>query len=189
MIQTLKPSRTARIRMGNAHLEGISSGSAAVLTDSSAPEHVNKGAENATVPYFANMSDKRQKNLEDKMSFGNKNGGASAFWLACYIFLWISSSVIGTITNKKIMKVFPFPVSLSVIHIISGGLMDGFLLIQRQLPVFLNRDIMTGSIPVALCLAVGKILTYFSYGKIPVSLTHTVKVKLIFFSFFGIIYD
>lgn len=97
-------------------------------------------------------------------------------------FLWYSSAVVGTVTNKKIMKVFPYPVALTVIHLCAGFLMDSFMVSRTYGRVVVRRDILWNCIPIALTLAFSKVLTYVSYGRVPVSLTHTVKSSSPIFS-------
>jgi len=88
----------------------------------------------------------------------------------------MSSSVMGTIVNKQIMRLFPFPVFLTVLHLVIGLGMDAVVVRQRFGRIRIRNDLIVSCVPIAVALASAKILTYVSYGNVPVSLTHTVKV-------------
>jgi drug/metabolite transporter (DMT)-like permease len=123
------------------------------------------------------------------------------------VVFWYLFATMGTLCNKQLMVMFPYPIILSTIQIMASAIFD-FAYLRLSLvgarraalssaanadpataPVapgagafLLQRPIFLAAIPVAVALAFGKTLTYISYGKIPVSLTHTVKASSPIFS-------
>ena len=97
--------------------------------------------------------------------------------LPVHLSVWFAAAVLGTLANKELMRVFPLPVFLTLLHLLSGALLDAVLLRRSGVRVrrSLEHSLAKASTPVAVTLALAKMLTYLSYGAIPVSLTHTVK--------------
>jgi drug/metabolite transporter (DMT)-like permease len=130
-------------------------------------------------------------------------------WFRCenpfvLVAFWYLFATMGTLCNKQLMVMFPYPIILSTIQIMASAIFDFAYLrlslvgARRAIPAnvdpatalvapssgafLLQRPIFLAAIPVAVALAFGKTLTYISYGKIPVSLTHTVKASSPIFS-------
>lgn len=107
------------------------------------------------------------------------------FALAVQISIWFGSAVLGTIVNKQLMKVFPYPIVLSVLHLAVGICMDYLISLQhnslrKPFPWHSYVDLL----PAACTLIGSRVLTYVSYGQIPASLTHTIKASAPIFSVF-----
>ena len=120
---------------------------------------------------------------ENKIKQHQKHSSASnaslqnAVLVSIYLLVWISASVLGTILNKQIVKKFKFPITLTVMHLLAGYAFDLVLLKKNHIQTKVHGDTLLAALPVGIMLSLGKMFTYFSYGKIPVSLTHTVKVS------------
>ena len=102
------------------------------------------------------------------------------------LLTWWFTSVTGTLINKKVMKRFPFPIAFTSLHLVVGAALDFLVLYGQQksrghllsaasnLRVHLSSCTMNG-----VLFSMAKYLTYLSYRQVPVSLTHTVKVKYV----------
>lgn len=105
--------------------------------------------------------------------------------LGVQIAIWYASAVLGTIVNKQLMRVFPYPIVLSVLHLAVGIVMDYLISLQHK---SLRGPFPTSSylalLPAAFTLIASRVLTYVSYGQIPASLTHTIKASSPIFSVF-----
>jgi drug/metabolite transporter (DMT)-like permease len=102
---------------------------------------------------------------------------------AVLLCIWFSCSVLSTLTNKLLMLEFPYPITISAIHMLSSVVVDIAILYKKGYNHYpLNQQLILSSIPVAMCINAGKVLTYFSYGLVPASLTHTAKASAPVFS-------
>eukprot|EP01006_Ploeotia_vitrea_P033516 TRINITY_DN65566_c9_g1_i1.p1 TRINITY_DN65566_c9_g1~~TRINITY_DN65566_c9_g1_i1.p1 ORF type:complete len:633 (+),score=275.07 TRINITY_DN65566_c9_g1_i1:14-1912(+) len=116
-----------------------------------------------------------------------KKNRRQVMFIATLLCLWYMAACIGTIVNKRIMKVFAYPGSLTFIHLITGATLDALILRMRGMLVLnMKRDklftLIRACLPVAFALTFAKTFTYVSYGKVPASLTHTVKASSPVFS-------
>ena len=103
----------------------------------------------------------------------------SSLWLSFLLFVWFSSSIASTLINKVLMMHFPYPVSISAVHMLSSVIVDWFIIVSRGLSLRpFRQDVFLQCLPVATTINFGKTLTYVSYGMVPASLTHTAKVSL-----------
>jgi solute carrier family 35 protein E1 len=116
-------------------------------------------------------------------------GDGNAVLTGVYMLVWYIASIIGTIANKQIViqqahtkATLKLPILLTLAHLISGLIMDLVILSKRNVSLKVKNDLLLASISVGAMLALGKMTTYFSYGLIPVSLTHTVKSSAPIFS-------
>ena len=102
----------------------------------------------------------------------------SSVWLSFLLFVWFSSSIASTLINKVLMMHFPYPVSISAVHMLSSVIVDWFIIVSRGLSLRpFRQDVFWQCLPVAATINFGKTLTYVSYGMVPASLTHTAKVS------------
>ena len=98
-------------------------------------------------------------------------------WLGFLLLVWFSSSILSTLVNAVLMKHFPYPVTISAVHMLSSVVVDWFIIVSRGLSLLPFRtDVFWQCLPVATTINFGKTLTYVSYGMVPASLTHTAKV-------------
>jgi hypothetical protein len=99
-------------------------------------------------------------------------------WLSLLLTVWFSSSIVSTLINKVLMVHFPYPVTISAVHMLSSVVVDWFIIVSRGLSLRPFRwDVFWQCLPVATTINFGKTLTYVSYGMVPASLTHTAKVN------------
>ena len=102
----------------------------------------------------------------------------SLLWIALLLLVWFSSSIVSTLINKMLMIHFPYPVTISAVHMLSSVVVDWFIVLSRGLSLAPFRwDVFWQCVPVAATINFGKTLTYVSYGMVPASLTHTAKVS------------
>lgn len=91
--------------------------------------------------------------------------------------LWFSASVVGTLCNKHIMKDWKYPVIVSFLHLLCSVVLDSvFLTYKKEVRTDATLSLVASTLPIALLMGMSKFLTYYSYGLIPISLAHTVKV-------------
>ena len=104
-------------------------------------------------------------------------------YMCALLLVWFSSSIISTLVNKLLMKAFPYPVTISAVHMCSSVVVDYIIISSRGMSVAPFRsDVFFNALPVAATINFGKTLTYVSYGLVPPSLTHTAKASSPLFS-------
>lgn len=102
-------------------------------------------------------------------------GALFAFW---YLF-----NIYFNIYNKQVLKVYHFPVTLSLVQFAVGTviIMLMWILNVHKRPK-LTRAQLFAILPLAVVHTLGNIFTNMSLGKVSVSFTHTVKAMEPFFS-------
>jgi hypothetical protein len=99
-------------------------------------------------------------------------------YLLWLVLVWYGSCVLGTLVNARMMGYeFAFPITLTVIHLLVGAVVDWAWVLQRSVAMPMSKGVLLYSVPVAVALTVTKCFTFVSYAKVPASLTHTVRVR------------
>lgn len=102
---------------------------------------------------------------------------------ALLLFVWMCSAIASTLTNKTLMNVFPYSVTLTLIHLLASVTVDSIIIYYRNLSLLpFNKQLFIQTLPVAAAINFSKTLTYMSYGYVPASLTHTAKASSPIFS-------
>ncbi|XP_022923839.1 triose phosphate/phosphate translocator, non-green plastid, chloroplastic-like [Cucurbita moschata] len=97
--------------------------------------------------------------------------------------LWYLFNIYFNIFNKQVLKVFPFPVTVTAVQFAVGTvlvlLMWGLNLYKRPK---ISGAQLAAVLPLALVHTLGNLFTNMSLGKVAVSFTHTIKAMEPFFS-------
>ncbi|XP_042496571.1 phosphoenolpyruvate/phosphate translocator 1, chloroplastic-like isoform X2 [Macadamia integrifolia] len=97
--------------------------------------------------------------------------------------MWTLFNIYFNIYNKQVLKVYPFPVTVSTFQFFTGTvlviLMWAFNLHNRPK---ISRSQLVAIIPLAMVHSLGNLFTNMSLGKVAVSFTHTIKAMEPFFS-------
>ena len=92
-------------------------------------------------------------------------------WMSFLLFVWFASSIVSTLINKVLMAHFPYPVTISFVHMLSSVVVDLFIIVSRGLTVRpFRRDIFWQCLPVAATINFGHSPTQQPYTPtLPVS--------------------
>ncbi|KAL3526407.1 hypothetical protein ACH5RR_011063 [Cinchona calisaya] len=103
--------------------------------------------------------------------------------LAAMFPVWYSLNIYFNIFNKQVLKVFPYPATVSTFQFGCGTVLVLLMwaLNLHQKPK-LNRSQFEAILLLALGHTVGNLLTNISLGKVAVSFTHTIKAMEPFFT-------
>ena len=110
---------------------------------------------------------------------GSKGGLSNNFVTAGYIALWYAVNVCFNLTNKTLYKSFPFPWTVSTVHVIVGSIYClvcyalGFKKASFGRPIT-GEELKKISGPASMH-AFGHIAANLSFAAVAISLTHTVK--------------
>ncbi|XP_068654384.1 triose phosphate/phosphate translocator, chloroplastic-like [Aristolochia californica] len=107
----------------------------------------------------------------------------SALITGAFFFLWYFLNVIFNIINKKVYNYFPYPYFVSLVHLLVGVaycLVSWAIGLPKRAPI--NKDLLLLLTPVALCHALGHVMSNVSFAAVAVSFTHTVKALEPFFN-------
>lgn len=104
-------------------------------------------------------------------------------FLALLFITWYWSNTAFNVFNKQVLKVFPFPVTCTVVQFFVAAVCMVLLWILRlkERP-HINRFLLRATLPLGVLHAAGFLLTNMSLGKVSVAFTHTVKSTEPFFS-------
>ncbi|CAL5399315.1 unnamed protein product [Camellia sinensis] len=100
-----------------------------------------------------------------------------------FFFMWYFLNVIFNILNKKVYNYFPYPYSVSVIHLLVGVvycLVSWAVGLPKRAPI--DKELLTVLTPVAFCHALGHVMSNVSFAAVAVSFTHTIKALEPFFN-------
>ncbi|XP_048318256.2 triose phosphate/phosphate translocator, chloroplastic [Ziziphus jujuba] len=100
-----------------------------------------------------------------------------------FFFMWYFLNVIFNILNKKVYNYFPYPYFVSVIHLLVGVvycLVSWTVGLPKRAPI--DKELLTLLTPVAICHALGHVMSNVSFAAVAVSFTHTVKALEPFFN-------
>ncbi|KZV45691.1 phosphoenolpyruvate/phosphate translocator 1, chloroplastic-like [Dorcoceras hygrometricum] len=97
--------------------------------------------------------------------------------------LWYLFNIYFNIYNKQVLKVFPYPVTVSLVQFAVGTVI---VFLMWTLNIY-KRPAISGSqlaaiLPLAVVHTLGNLFTNMSLGKVAVSFTHTIKAMEPFFS-------
>lgn len=105
------------------------------------------------------------------------------FLLGSMFGIWYLLNIYFNIFNKQVLKVYPFPATITAFQFGCGTLM---ILIMWTFNLHprpkLNRSKLAAIIPLAVAHTMGNLLTNVSIGKVNVSFTHTIKAMEPFFT-------
>ncbi|KAK6920696.1 Sugar phosphate transporter domain, partial [Dillenia turbinata] len=113
----------------------------------------------------------------------NSNQLVQTLILGLWFALWYLFNIYFNIYNKQVLKVYPYPVTLTVFQLFIGTLlvtiMWTFNLYKR--PKITSAQL-AAILPMAVVHILGNLFTNMSLGKVSVSFTHTIKALEPFFS-------
>lgn len=96
---------------------------------------------------------------------------------------WYWANTAFNVYNKQVLKVFPYPLTCTVVQFAVAGIgMACTWLLRVKKPPRLNAFLFKAGMPLAFLHAAGFLLTNMSLGKVSVAFTHTVKSTEPFFS-------
>lgn len=97
--------------------------------------------------------------------------------------LWYLFNIYFNIYNKQVLKVFPYPMTVTVVQFAVGSV---FVLLMWTLNIYKRPKIsaaqLVAILPLAIVHTMGNLFTNMSLGKVAVSFTHTIKAMEPFFS-------
>lgn len=100
-----------------------------------------------------------------------------------FFFMWYFLNVIFNIVNKKVYNYFPYPYFVSVVHLLVGVvycLVSWSVGLPKRAP--LDKETLILLTPVAICHALGHVMSNVSFAAVAVSFTHTIKALEPFFN-------
>ncbi|MCO5594923.1 hypothetical protein L7F22_048958 [Adiantum nelumboides] len=112
-----------------------------------------------------------------------ENETQNTLLLGCLFGLWYLFNIYFNIYNKQVLKVFPFPVTVTQFQFFVGS-----LIAVATWTVGLHKKPQVSSsqllaiLPLACVHSMGNLFTNMSLGKVAVSFTHTIKAMEPFFS-------
>lgn len=121
--------------------------------------------------------------LRRQLAEGFNSGVGAAVLLTILFGTWYWSNTAFNVFNKRVLKVFPYPVTCSAVQFaVAGVIMSiGWLIRVRPFPK-INRFSLNSILPLGFLHAAGFLLTNVSLGKVSVAFTHTIKSTEPFFS-------
>ncbi|XP_057464962.1 triose phosphate/phosphate translocator, non-green plastid, chloroplastic-like [Actinidia eriantha] len=108
---------------------------------------------------------------------------ASTMQLGALFGLWYLFNIYFNIYNKQVLKVFPYPVTVTTVQFAVGTVLVMFMWMFN----LYKRPKISGAqlaaiLPLAVVHTLGNLFTNMSLGKVAVSFTHTIKAMEPFFS-------
>ncbi|XP_076947220.1 triose phosphate/phosphate translocator, chloroplastic-like [Bidens hawaiensis] len=100
-----------------------------------------------------------------------------------FFFTWYFLNVIFNILNKKVYNYFPYPYFVSVVHLLVGVaycLISWSVGLPKRAPI--DKEQLGLLTPVAVCHALGHVMSNVSFAAVAVSFTHTIKALEPFFN-------
>lgn len=121
--------------------------------------------------------------LRRQLAAGFDTGAGASLLLSGLFCVWYWANTLFNVYNKQVLKVFPYPLTCTVVQFaVAGAFMAGLWLARVKEAPKVNRFLMRYSAPLAVLHAAGFLLTNMSLGKVSVAFTHTVKSTEPFFS-------
>ncbi|XP_010248507.1 PREDICTED: triose phosphate/phosphate translocator, non-green plastid, chloroplastic-like [Nelumbo nucifera] len=112
-----------------------------------------------------------------------KSNSIQTLVLGTLFGLWYLFNIYFNIYNKQVLKVFPFPVTITTFQFAVGTVLVIFMwtfnLYKRPK---ISGSQLLGILPLAIVHTFGNLFTNMSLGKVAVSFTHTIKAMEPFFS-------
>eukprot|EP00884_Botryococcus_braunii_P002315 jgi/Botrbrau1/12084/Bobra.0186s0008.1 len=112
-----------------------------------------------------------------------KEGGlGKTLYLGVLFGGWYLFNIYFNIYNKQVLKVYPYPITCTLIQFAVGGViassMWAFGLLKKPT---VDKNLLISILPLALVHTLGNLLTNISLGQVAVSFTHTIKAMEPFF--------
>ncbi|KAK1359689.1 Phosphoenolpyruvate/phosphate translocator 1, chloroplastic [Heracleum sosnowskyi] len=144
----------------------------------STPELANKSQSDDTVVVRA--ADSISESADDEAS---KSKLKDTLVLGSLFGLWYLFNIYFNIYNKQVLKVFPYPVTVTTVQFAVGTVLVLFMWTTN----LYKRPKISGAqllaiLPLAAVHTLGNLFTNMSLGKVSVSFTHTIKAMEPFFS-------
>ncbi|KAK9278467.1 hypothetical protein L1049_028032 [Liquidambar formosana] len=144
----------------------------------------------SSVPSFLG-SDRKRSGVEVRATSVPESAGESAkssslmqtLQLGSLFGLWYLFNIYFNIYNKQVLKVYPYPVTVTAVQFAVGTV----LVILMWTSNLYKRPKISGAqlvaiLPLAVVHTLGNLFTNMSLGKVAVSFTHTIKAMEPFFS-------
>ncbi|KAL8109852.1 phosphoenolpyruvate/phosphate translocator 2, chloroplastic-like [Apium graveolens] len=120
---------------------------------------------------------------EDENAAAIKSKWGSSLQLVAMFGVWYSLNIYFNIFNKQVLRVFPYPATLTALQFGCGTLMVLIMWSFNLHPVpKLKRSQVVPVLTLGLFHTIGNVLTNISLGKVSVSFTHTIKAMEPFFA-------
>ncbi|KAK1269959.1 hypothetical protein QJS04_geneDACA005039 [Acorus gramineus] len=127
-----------------------------------------------------------------RASGGGDGGGAAeakmeklmqTLQLGALFGLWYLFNIYFNIYNKQVLKVYPFPVTVTTVQFAIGSVFVLFMWVSNlyERPKISSSQLVA-ILPLAIVHTLGNLFTNMSLGKVAVSFTHTIKAMEPFFS-------
>ncbi|GLT79493.1 hypothetical protein SLA2020_509790 [Shorea laevis] len=142
----------------------------------------------ACVPLLASESKPERFELRatsaESADEGEKSSSLSTTLVLGWLFaLWFLFNIYFNIYNKQVLKVYPYPVTVTVFQFAVGTVL---VILMWALNLYKRPKIsgaqLAAIIPLAVVHTLGNLFTNMSLGKVAVSFTHTIKAMEPFFS-------
>ncbi|XP_038708718.1 phosphoenolpyruvate/phosphate translocator 1, chloroplastic-like [Tripterygium wilfordii] len=136
------------------------------------------------VPARNERFETRAAAVPESAAEGEKSGSlVETLQLGLLIGLWYLFTVLFSIYNKQVLKVYPFPVTVTMFQFAIGTVL---VTLMWTLNLY-KRPKVSGAqlaaiLPLAVAHTLGNLFTIMSLGKVAVSFTHTIKAMEPFFS-------
>lgn len=103
--------------------------------------------------------------------------------LGTLFIAWYGANAVFNVYNKRVLAVFPYPLTCTIAQFAIGAAVMGGLWLTRlkKAPPF-TRKLLYAVVPLSICHAAGFLLTNMALGKVSVAFTHTVKATEPFFA-------
>ncbi|CAK9224535.1 unnamed protein product [Sphagnum troendelagicum] len=117
------------------------------------------------------------------------DGSSTSEWgktlrLGSLFGLWYLFNIYFNIYNKQVLKVFPFPITITNLQFAVGGVIVLLMWVTglHKKPSSISQNQLLAILPLACVHTLGNLFTNMSLGKVAVSFTHTIKAMEPFFS-------
>lgn len=108
---------------------------------------------------------------------------AETLMLGSLFGLWYMFNICFNIYNKQVLKVFPYPITITSLQFAVGGVIASLMwLTGLHKRPSINAAQLKLILPLACVHTLGNLFTNMSLGKVAVSFTHTIKAMEPFFS-------
>lgn len=103
--------------------------------------------------------------------------------LGALFIAWYGTNAVFNVYNKRILAVFPYPLTCTIAQFAVGAAVMGALwLFRLKKAPPLSKFLLCAVAPLSICHAAGFLLTNMALGKVSVAFTHTVKATEPFFA-------
>lgn len=147
------------------------------------PNGSKQGSRRLWVVRAVSIPENADGGAETETAAASSSGLITSFQLVGMFGLWYLLNIYFNIFNKQVLRVFPFPSTVTAFQFGCGSLlvllMWGFNLHPRPK---ITRSQFAAILPLAIAHAMGNLLTNVSLGKVAVSFTHTIKAMEPFFT-------